>query len=265
MQDIFFPVVERPIVWMDKHNNPHPTGRKALVAALNDKPKLINIVKDGYKLIHNSTVMEEVLEATKHYKVDIKTYCDPNLGRSFFDVRFRERSYDIGGYPLQFRSIFWNGYGGASLGCYIGAIYAFCTNGMISGEYETNRRRHTVNAEVSLLRDWINNGMQQYDKQYHHWLEYHKTPITYEQCEEMFKDVDDRRAVEMMRLVVTKYEPQFGLNVWSAYNAMTDVYTHFQNYRLRKTSNDNDGPGTVMFKRLRSAETVVAEFMKKAA
>jgi hypothetical protein len=70
----------------------------------------------------------------------------------------------LAGSDVAFRAIFHNGYGGTSLGCIIGgAINAFCTNGMILGDYDVVYRRHTSGLDASIAVDWLKAGMAKWD------------------------------------------------------------------------------------------------------
>jgi hypothetical protein len=169
-EDIMFKVVERPVEWKDRHGGHHPTGHKALlrVTPTNEAIQLA-IVKDGYKVITNMEVMDVVTEATKGWQTEVDTYSDQGGAKSFIDVKFKDVHTALNGSEINFRTIFWNGFGNASFGAHIGTINFFCLNGMILGSKETTYRRHTKGLDPNVAFDWITDGIKRFDIMNRQW------------------------------------------------------------------------------------------------
>jgi hypothetical protein len=163
-EDIMFQVVERPVEWKDRHGGHHPTGHKALlrVTPTNEAIQLA-IVKDGYKVITNMEVMEVVKEATKGWSTEVNTYSDQMGAKSFIDVRFEDARTSMGGQSINFRTIFWNGFGNSSFGAHVGAINFFCMNGMIMGSKETSYKRHTKGLDPGIAHQWVTQGLKTFN------------------------------------------------------------------------------------------------------
>lgn len=262
---VFFPVVERECVWIDKAGGKNDTGKKAIVACVDRQPQLIGLVGEDYKLLLNIEVWDVISEVIKKYSTQVKMYCDDNLGRTFFDIRFDDVKCFLGGSAINFRAIFWNGYAGASLGVYAGGINAFCTNGMISGVYETTWKRHTKGLTVDVVKLWLEDAIACFHRQTVMWEKYCNMHISTDNAVELFETFDNRRTDDLMELFSTKYVPQYGQTVWAALNCMTDVATHFEQYKKRKVTSGN--ASSTMFSKLIRAEKIVGDYyeVNKAA
>lgn len=274
-QDIMFPVAERPAFWQDKHGNYHATGHKALLRVSDTKqPVQLAIVKDSYKVVHNREIMDVVQEVVAPYPHDIETYMDYEGRRCFIDVTFKEVTKGFGGSPVAFRTIFWNGYGGASFGCRVGAINSFCLNGMIMGEYETTYKRHTSGLDVQVAKEWVTAGLSKFQvvsKEWERWLNTsiseHMGSMKGEQklLTEAWRGMsDNERHHQMMdQTFMDKYIPKYGETLFAVYNTLTDFASHHENYRLRQ-ANDN-GRNEKEIRLLGKAEKVMREVVKMAA
>lgn len=262
--NVFFPVVERECVWLDRHGKHNETRKKALVAMTENKtPRLIGLVGEDYKLIHNQDVWDCIEPEIRGHDVTVRMYSDGNLEKTFFDVRYNDVKCLIRGSEISLRTIFWNGYGRSSLGCYAGAINAFCTNGMISGEYESSWKRHTSGLDVSIIQRWIERCVIKYEAQRRLWLKFDECPVQVENAQELFTRFDEPRVAEMCTLFVSKYTPQYGSTLWSAYNAMTDVATHFDKYKKRNVVSGT--ANSTMFSKLLKAEKIANEYYTELA
>lgn len=264
MTDIFFPVVERDCVWIDKTGGKNSTGKKAIVACLEDKsPQLIGLVGEDYKLLHNRDVYVAIAQVIAGNNTKVKMYCDRNLSRTFFDVTFNDIYVTLNDHRINFRAIFWNGYAGSSLGLYAGAINFFCMNGMITGVYETKWKRHTKSLDTKVIKDWLHVGISTYQKQTKNWFEYGMREITFNTALNLFERFDEKRTDDMSELYRTKYTPTYGPTLWSALNCMTDVATHFDKYKKRKVTSSTEHSSA--FSRLIQAEKVVGDYYTSLA
>lgn len=261
MTDVFFPVVERDCVWIDKTGGKNATGKKAVVAAIDNGPKLIGLVGEDYKLLHNRDVWSVIAQVISGYDTTVSMYCDNNLARTFFDVRFNDVQCLLGGSEVNFRAIFWNGYAGASLGVYAGGINSFCSNGMITGVYETSWKRHTKGLKVEVVRDWLETAVKMFDRQSNDWRKYVNTPVTTDEALTLFETFDKIRLDDLMELLAIKYGPQYGQTLWSALNCMTDVATHADTYKKRKAVSNT--ANSTMFSKLIQAEKIVSSFYEQ--
>jgi hypothetical protein len=134
--DIFFKVAERGLYIPTKAGTFHPSGHKALIRQHGEGVKILNVVKNSYKLVTHKEVYDALTPILNEHDVSVSTYHDNDGAKAYIDVRFDKLSHLPRWEQVAFRAIFVNGYGGTSFGCKVGAINFFCTNGMITGEHE---------------------------------------------------------------------------------------------------------------------------------
>lgn len=264
-QDIMFPVVERPVFWRAKYGY-EDTGHKALLrVSSSNEPIQLAIVKNSYKIVHNSEIMSVVESVVQPYPHSIETYMDYEGRRCFIDVTFKEVTKGFGGSPVNFRTIFWNGYGGASFGCRVGAINFFCLNGMIMGDYETSYKRHTSGLEVDVVKEWITAGLKKFEVVSREWERWLNTPVEWNRVVSAMEQLGDHKGhVDRMKLVMEdKYIPKYGRNLFGLYQTLTDFASHHEQYKLR-AGNDN-GRNEKEMRLLVKAERVMREVLKEAA
>jgi hypothetical protein len=205
------------------------------------------VVKSGYKLVTNREVLEALTPILAPYPVDVVTYFDRDGAKSYIDVRFREVSRSFSGSAINFRAIFWNGYGGSSFGVKIGAINAFCTNGMISGQYETTYRRHTSGLDASVAREWLAKGLKDWDVVVDTWRRWQRIEIGPDQIDNAVADMTDNRQHQdkMRGVLLDKYLPKYGSTVFSLYQTLTDYASHYDDYKS-KSVNSNSPHGRTL-------------------
>jgi hypothetical protein len=167
--DIFFKVAERGLYIPTKAGTFHPSGHKALIRQLGEGVKVLNVVKNSYKLVTHKEVYDALTSILNEHDVSVSTYHDNDGAKAYIDVRFDKLVTSLAGSSIAFRAIFVNGYGGTSFGCKVGAINFFCTNGMITGEHDAVYRRHTSGLDASIAADWLKAGMEKWDIGVERW------------------------------------------------------------------------------------------------
>jgi hypothetical protein len=148
--DIFFKVAERGLYLPMKAGTFQPSGHKALIRQHGEGVKILNVVKNSYKLVTHREVYDALTPILNEHDVTVSTYHDNDGAKAYIDVRFNGLTTSLAGSKVAFRAIFVNGYGGTSFGCKVGAINFFCTNGMITGEHDVVYRRHTSGLDASI-------------------------------------------------------------------------------------------------------------------
>ncbi len=145
LQPFCFPVVERavaidnaksPLIDIDDKDSFLPNGYKAIVRE--DTNEVISIVKDTYKIVTNSQLIDQLLRqlATcgQSFKIDPShSFVDNSRMRlqiTFNELRLRDRESDIA-----LSAFIHNSYDQSEgVRFYFGAIRAICSNGMVFGE-----------------------------------------------------------------------------------------------------------------------------------
>jgi hypothetical protein len=256
--DIFFKVAERGLYLPTKAGTFHPSGHKALIRQHGEGVKVLNVVKNSYKLVTHREVYDALTPILSEHDVTVETYHDNDGAKAYIDVRFNELTTSLAGSDVAFRAIFHNGYGGTSLGCIIGAINAFCTNGMILGDYDVVYRRHTSGLDVSIAVDWLKAGMAKWDVVSKKWERWLKASLGVIDMRTHFEEMSENpRHVEMMgRVWEEKYIPKYGNTLFALYQTLTDFASHFEDYKLRAVNNNR--PHEHEFSLLAKAERVMS-------
>lgn len=145
LEPFCFPVAERtvavddatsPIINLENQDSFLPNGYKAIVRE--DKNEVISIVKDTYKIVRNSDLIDQLLRqlATcgESFKIDESHSFVSNermrLQITFPALRLRDRESDIA-----LSAFIHNSYDQSEgVRFYFGAIRAICSNGMVFGE-----------------------------------------------------------------------------------------------------------------------------------
>jgi hypothetical protein len=256
--DIFFKVAERGLYLPTKAGTFHPSGHKALIRQHGEGVKVLNVVKNSYKLVTHREVYDALTPILNGLNVTVDTYHDNDGAKAYIDVRFNELTTSLAGSDVAFRAIFHNGYGGTSLGCIIGAINAFCTNGMILGDYDAVYRRHTSGLDASVALDWLKAGIAKWDvgvARWHHWASHAITDEMVTQAVHAMSDNTQHRE-RMMDVLDETYGPKYGWTRFALYQTLTDFASHFEDYKLRAVNNNS--PHEHEFSLLAKAERVMS-------
>jgi hypothetical protein len=257
--DIFFNVAERGLYIPTKAGTFHPSGHKALIRQHGEGVKVLSVVKNSYKLVTHKEVYDALTPILSEHDVTVSTYHDADGAKAYIDVRFDKLTTSLAGSNVAFRVIFHNGYGGTSLGCIIGAINAFCTNGMILGDYETVYRRHTSGLDASVALDWLNAGMAKWDVGVERWHRWVKTASAGKpELDTAFSEMSTNEThQEMMRHRFNEtYVPKYGFTRFALYQTLTDFASHYEDYKLRAVNNNS--PHEREFTLLAKAERVMS-------
>jgi hypothetical protein len=256
--DIFFKVAERGLYLPTKAGTFHPSGHKALIRQHGEGLKVLNVVKNSYKLVTHREVYDALSPILSEHDVTVDTYHDNDGAKAYIDVRFDKLVTSIAGSTVAFRAIFVNGYGGTSFGCKLGAINFFCTNGMITGEHDVVYRRHTSGLDASIAADWLKAGMRKWDvgvERWHRWMREHPTV---DQERDAIKAMSDnpQHQQKMARELDLRYIPKYGNTLFALYQTLTDFASHFEEYKLRAVNNNS--PHELEFSLLAKAERVMS-------
>ena len=146
---------------------------------------------------------------------------------------------------------------------WFGAIDFFCTNGMITGKYDSIKKKNTSRFSLDMfIKELKQNATSFYDNvgMFQGWAE---TDFSRLDVKDLIERIvrSDRKALKMWELY-NKEAATRGRNKWALYSAFTNYasYADEKNgFRLRETGNDT--VGETMWKR----EQEVAQWVDSAA
>jgi hypothetical protein len=256
--DIFFPVAERGLYVPLKAGTFQPSGYKALIRQQGEGIRVLSVVKNSYKLVTHKEVHDALSPVLADHDTTVATYHDADGVKAYIDVTFRKLVTSLGGTDVAFRAIFHNGYGGTSLGCIVGAVNYFCTNGMILGDYETVYRRHTSGLDASIAADWLKAGMAKWDVSVLRWHRWVGQAVSGEDIKSAITAMSDneQHKTRMASVLDETYVPKYGWTRFALYQTLTDFASHFEDYKLRAVNNNS--PHELEFTLLAKAERVMS-------
>jgi len=249
--DIFFPVVERKCAWTDVRGVNHPVpNQKVLVRPIMHNTVVhgqpLAVVGKGYSLIS----MYEVVTALEQ---EMQTLLTPHDLEACFvkdsvarhgqtcmrEYHFPHNARTIGRHgSVGLRIAVVNGYGGSSVKIIGGAIDFMCTNGLITGTFDTSYHRHTsglklehVTAKLSQCINGFNDGVVR-------WRSWSRKEMPHEQAMGLLREIaTSPRMFEHLSDQYLREVPVRGSNLWSVVSALTYFASHGV---VKKTDNDTE-------------------------
>ena len=125
---------------------------------------------------------------------------------------------------------------------FFGAIDFFCTNGMITGEYDKIKRKNTSNFSLDVFIDELQNSVSDFYETADKFQRWANTSLMTVDVKALLESVikSDRKSEKMFSLYNQEVSTR-GRNVWALYSAFTNYasYADERNgFNLRNTGND---------------------------
>ena len=188
------------------------------------------------------------------------------------DISFNDIKFPLGNEhhktELGLRSVSWHSVNGsASNNALFGAIDFFCTNGMITGEYDVVKKKNTKHFDMRKFVDEIEKSVEEfYDtvKKYQAWA---NRKITFEDAKNVieFLPVADRNKPKLLTIYEIERDTRGG-NLWALYSAFTNYSSHTDNgFAVRQTKHDHEAK-SMLEREFKVAQWVDSEeFVRLAA
>ena len=132
--------------------------------------------------------------------------------------------------------------GSCSNQVYYGAIDTFCTNGMITGDYDKVKRKNSSNFTMTSFIDELKNSRRDFDLQMDTFQEWAFTSIKHINIKELLDNLmKSERKSEKMFTLYNQEVSRRGANVFALYSAFTNYasYADERNgFQMRNTGND---------------------------
>ena len=273
---ILFPVAERRIGWQTRENTFEPvTSHKAIIRMTPDGEKVhvLNVVGSSYKLIHNRElfgVVEDTMRKEIHGdalrgvvvedkvagwgKLCYRQYVFPNI-----KCKLKQGARS----DIAFRLIVQNGYGGSALRVHAGAIEFWCSNGMITGEYQSTYHKHTSGVSVQGIGNAVHRAVDAFVNAQDKWVKWSETPVKHEAAMELFREL--ATSTKLGDRLINQYMEETsarGHNLWAVYSALTFYASHAEDdFKLRDSVIEQDTVASTMLQR----ELTVAKWIESDA
>jgi hypothetical protein len=247
--ELFFNVSEKPAAFpTDEGMHQIAPDKKFLVRDIDGVDFPLAVVGKGYNVVSNrelfSTIEDTMLRSLSHRELqDVQTLDKMSYHGSVClrEYRFPRIEAKAGESKVCFRSVVVNGYGASSVKVMTGAIDFFCTNGMITGEFDMFVRKHTAGMYLGDVVTHIKESIQRHYKNADVWDDWSKKFITAKQVEDFLSQVSSiskRKSDQIFNRYAIETE-RHGPTVWALYNAMTYFSSHPDVFPIRDTGKDN--------------------------
>lgn len=235
----FFPVTERtvavddaqsPIINLENLDTFLPNGYKAIVRE--DTNEVISIVKDTYKVVKNSDLIDQLLRqlATcgQSFKIDPSHSFVSNermrLQITFPELRLRDRESDIA-----LSAFIHNSYDQSEgVRFYFGAIRAICSNGMVFGKILSKYySRHTSGFSFENLGEKLAEAREYFPEIQERINRLEMLPVDEQLVENVSTKISKRLAEQCIN------EEEIGrITQWRLLNRLTNHISHEMEPRL---------------------------------
>jgi hypothetical protein len=132
--------------------------------------------------------------------------------------------------------------GSCSNQVYYGAIDFFCTNGMITGDYDSIKRKNTTNFDLEKFVRELEDTMSNFDTNADMYQKWAKKNLYTVDVNEMLKSIMSSEKAEKMFSLYNHETVTRGRNVWALYSAFTSyanpLNVNTNGFALRRTGND---------------------------
>lgn len=214
------------------------------------RPITLNIVSGTYKLIQNYELYDHIESVilsdmpTAYLKdvqiVDKAAYHGLRTWRQYIFPNF---STQVNGKSkIGFRVIVQNAYGGAALKIISGAIDFYCTNGMITGQFESEYYRHSSGLTVQGVGDNLKQSMRKFIEASDEWKKWNERVITHEAAMSLFHKI--AASPRMFTKFTETWEQEAhdrGQTKWALYSTLTHYASHRDGaFKTRDTGNDSE-------------------------
>ena len=223
----------------------------------NDTDDCLGVHKEGsYTLVNNRPFFEGIQEKLTEYftadqllKVKVKDSVS-HLGSSVIreyifesiNSTIESKSHST---TLTFRVIAWNCFDGSTKATVIfGNIDSFCTNGLISGQYQANSRKRTSGFALDNFLGYMDSGLKDYEIEMARLQGYAETRVLVPYVSEFFEKlsgVSERNAQRLNEQFKEEMSIR-GLNLWAVVSTLTNYASHTDGlFPVRDTGNSHEG------------------------
>tara|TARA_R110000787_G_scaffold2077_1_gene8522 strand:+ start:450 stop:1358 length:909 start_codon:yes stop_codon:yes gene_type:complete len=252
--ELYFDTWERPAFFQgnDIGNYYGDSNHKHIVRMYNGAPKSLGIVGKNYKMLHNKelcqSIEQQFVESMSNDQlegVQVKDNISYYGATSIRQYIFPNITADIGSdrSNVALRTIIVNGYdGSSSFKLYNGAIDFFCANGMVTGIYDVETRRHTAGLTIPSLVDKIKKSIDIFYLQAEHWKHWVGKEISDEDAQTCYEAIPNA-SEGFVKKLLRQFHIEcltHGRTVWALYSAATYYATHDEGeFKTRATEHDH--------------------------
>jgi hypothetical protein len=157
-----------------------------------------------------------------------------------FPIESRKQKTEIG-----LRNVSWHSVdGSATFLSLFGAIDFFCTNGMITGEYDVVRKKNTKNFDMKKFINDIEKSVEEFYTTVEKYQTWANRDITFQDAKTVVKNLPvANRKKENLLKAYEQEATERGDNLWALYSAFTYYSSHADKesgFNIRSTVHDHE-------------------------
>jgi len=143
---------------------------------------------------------------------------------------------------VSLRNVSWHSVdGSASNNALFGAIDFFCSNGMITGQYDVVRKKNTKNFDMRQFIYEIETSVEEFHLTVRKYQAWANRDITFQNAQTVVESLHvAKRSKEKLINIYEQESTIRGSNLWALYSAFTNYSSHTDNgFAIRKTASDH--------------------------
>lgn len=144
---------------------------------------------------------------------------------------------------IALRNVSWHSVdGSASNNALFGGIDFFCTNGLITGEFDTVKKKNTKNFDMRKFIDEIEKSVEEFYVSIRKYQAWANRGITTQEVKTVLESLPvAARSREKLLNIYWQEATQRGDTLWALYSAFTNYSSHTDNgFAIRKTVHDHE-------------------------
>lgn len=247
---LYFPVVERPDGWLDKHGVWHKNdANKHLVRMIGEVPHSMSVVGSGYKNVLARelfpAIQLELVQAVKpEYlrDVQVRDKMAYNGRECFREYLFPNMQCKLRETSVAFRIITWLSYGRGAIRMIAGAVDFACDNGIVTGQTEKHARKHTSGLSIDGITRWIKGMIDIFWTNADTWRKWQGMQVSKTQWQDIADQLVKTGAISEQRRrwldvrIQIEAQERNNSSLWEVYSALTNWASHSD---IRNTGNDH--------------------------
>lgn len=251
MDDLFFPVVERPLTFTSPDGRHHgvPTHKALVRSHPTDRniPVVLSVVGVDYELVPHKQYYDAFEDALyKRFPADSVTvrsqraYLGQRVRRTYRIEKVNKRLAKVGE-VVAFKMYAANSYGGASLRYgWMTEVLACMNLAVLSADKEAVVKRHTSGLSLEGIGDDFERFLASYDASVDRMRRWPDLLVTKEMAEALL-DAFPGSSKSFNKFIIDHYitEHELPMDFWRFFNVMTSWATHSRIQPPRNTREDN--------------------------
>lgn len=253
---LYFNTELKPLYAYDSYDQIVQAGKFQGVVRTDTNDCLGVFKEDSYTLVKNTDFFTGIEDQLIDYfdpivvdSIEVNDHISHNGASSIREYRFPTISKSIESdrhkTSLTFRVIGWNCFDGSSrCRIVVGNVDMFCTNGMITGDYDASSKKRTSGFSLMNFLNNVTTGIKRFEDDVLRYQSYAETKVLTPYVHSFFENLSGVSERNVKRLQ-EQYQEEMsirGNNLWAVVSTLTNYASHTDGrFPTRNTGNNHDG------------------------